>query len=120
MMTRLKALVLQRCPCCLAGRAFFGLFKMKGNCSECGLRFEPEPGYYAGALYISYAMGLVVAGPMSLWMMFRQYSAIAMISATILVLAPLSPIIFRYSRLMWIYIDVLVFDTKRCRDTRLR
>src|SRR5262245_5008645 len=101
-MSKWKGLFLQRCPCCVEASAFSGLFKMNDECARCGLRFEPEPGYYAGALYISYALALILVAPLSLWMMYNDYSAFAIIAASILVLAPLSPLFFRYSRLMWI------------------
>ena len=114
----MKGMLLQLCPCCVKGRAFSGLFKMPERCAVCGLRFEPEPGYFAGALYISYAMGLVFVIPLSLWMIHRDYSTAAVIFACVGVLGALSPLMFRYSRLIWIYFDVLLFDTRRCPENR--
>ncbi|MGH9681866.1 MAG: DUF983 domain-containing protein [Candidatus Acidiferrales bacterium] len=43
-----------RCPNCGRGRLFRGVFRMKSRCSECGLSYFPEQGYYVGAMIINY------------------------------------------------------------------
>lgn len=45
-----------RCPKCGEGRVFSSFFKMRDECAECGLSFYPESGYYAGAMYLNYAL----------------------------------------------------------------
>ena len=47
------------CPRCRKGEMFEKLeikhpLKMHRNCSVCGQRFEPEIGFYYGAMFISY------------------------------------------------------------------
>ncbi len=54
-----------RCPRCRVGRIFrhsifLGFPKMYERCSVCDLRYEREPGYFLGAMYISYALALPV------------------------------------------------------------
>lgn len=50
----------KKCPRCRKGDLFVKPFELKSpvnmpkNCSNCGLNFEPEPGYYFGAMFISY------------------------------------------------------------------
>ena len=31
------------------------MFEMHADCSVCGLDYEPEPNFYYGAMYVSYA-----------------------------------------------------------------
>ena len=57
-MRRLTAVVAGRCPRCLDGRIWRGLFSMNEVCPVCGLRFEREPGYWTGAMVASYALGV--------------------------------------------------------------
>src|SRR5438445_10929800 len=55
---RLRSIVRQRCPVCLEGRMFRGVFAMNAACSVCGHRFERETGFFQGAMYVSYALGI--------------------------------------------------------------
>lgn len=49
-----------RCPNCGEGRVFSSFFKMRDECEVCGLSFQPESGYYAGAMYLDYALSAAV------------------------------------------------------------
>ena len=118
MLTKLKGMLLQRCPCCCSGAMFSGLFRMHRKCGQCGLDLEPEPGYYIGALYMNYFLGLLFLSPMVGWMIWRDYSAHAIGAASVLGLVVMAPLVFRYARVLWIYMDMLLFDTKRCVPTK--
>jgi ribosomal protein S27AE len=54
----LRALRL-RCPRCGQGKLFAGLFTMKVECPQCGLRYERAPGYFLGSIYINYGVTAV-------------------------------------------------------------
>jgi uncharacterized protein (DUF983 family) len=45
-----------RCPNCGEGTVFSGLFRIRDTCPVCGLSFNPESGYYAGAMYLDYGL----------------------------------------------------------------
>src|SRR5690349_373196 len=54
-----------QCPRCRIGRIFrsniyWGFPKMHDRCPACDLRFDREPGYFLGAMYISYGLGIAV------------------------------------------------------------
>ena len=40
---------------------FANLFKMNLDCSNCGFKFEREPGYFVGAMYINYGATVFIA-----------------------------------------------------------
>src|SRR3954468_5338312 len=65
--SRWRAILGQRCPRCLRGRIYAGLLRMNDECPVCGHHFEREPGYFLGAMYISYPLSIVVIG-LSLWL----------------------------------------------------
>lgn len=50
------------CPRCRKGKLFVEPFKlseplnMHSHCDHCGLNYAPEPGYYWGAMFLSYAI----------------------------------------------------------------
>lgn len=50
--TMLGRALRRRCPRC-GEPAFSSWFKMDENCVQCGLHFEREPGYWAGAITIN-------------------------------------------------------------------
>mgnify|MGYP000656006015 CR=1 FL=1 len=44
---------------------FSGLLRTRERCPECNLVFERAPGYFTGAMYVSYTLG--VFGTLPLW-----------------------------------------------------
>jgi uncharacterized protein (DUF983 family) len=96
-----------RCPACRAGAIFAGGFSMNPECPECGLQFDREPGYFTGAMYISYALGVPIAAAVALTasFVFPAWSFERVIGLAFAALVPLSPFLFRYSRILWIHFD---------------
>ena len=99
-----------KCPRCHEGNLFetstFSFqkpFEMNKKCSECGMNFEPEPGYYWGAMFISYIIwgwACLVMGFGLIWGLdFSVNGAFAII---ILVSVIFFVWLFRISRSLWI------------------
>jgi uncharacterized protein (DUF983 family) len=111
----LKSLVKQRCPKCGNGRMFitsmFNLkqfHKMNEKCNSCGQDFLLEPGFYMGAMYISYGfqVAIVIASMVSVSIFNPELSFkfhLMIVGALILCLFTL---IFRLSRSIWIHICI--------------
>jgi uncharacterized protein (DUF983 family) len=102
-----KSLLRQRCPVCQRGAIFRGALAMNDDCPVCGLHFEREPGYFLGALYVSYFLSIVVLGVFMLvgaltWP--RLDLGLVVLVAAVAYL-PLVPLVFRYSRVLWIHFD---------------
>ena len=78
---------------------------MNERCSVCEVRLEPEPGFYQGAMYVSYAFsvaGLVIIGLLLYFTINpSQWVYIGTIIGTMTILAPLN---FRYSRILYLYL----------------
>jgi uncharacterized protein (DUF983 family) len=83
-----------------------GFPSMHERCPVCGLKFEREPGYFLGAMYISYGVALVtiVGFGLALWLGMRWSLQKSTIWAILLFL-PLAPPITLFSRVLWIYLD---------------
>ena len=83
------------------------------RCSVCNLRYEREPGYFLGAMYISYGLGLPVVALIAglLWVLTGWWITKATIWAVVLFL-PLVPAITFLARVLWIYLDQ-AFDPDR-------
>lgn len=107
--TKLYSVIHQKCPRCQEGDMFkYGTLHpkfmvMNKSCAVCGLDFNPEPAYYFGAMYFSYAVQVAVFVGVFLALRFTidppvfTYM-IAVIVASIIIL----PLNFRLSRLAWI------------------
>jgi uncharacterized protein (DUF983 family) len=103
----LTALLRQRCPDCRQGSLFKNLFIINSRCPVCGLRFEREPGYYVGAMYFSYALALAILVP--LFFLFQwllpDWPTLLIPLLPVLIYLPFTPVVYRYSRALWIYFD---------------
>ena len=79
---------------------------MNDRCPRCGLRFNREPGYFLGAMYISYALALAVICGFGavLWVVTRWRVDKVALWAVVLFL-PLAPMLTFLSRVLWIYLD---------------
>lgn len=100
-----RAILRLRCPRCREGAVFKSLFTPNEACPACGLKFAREPGFFLGAMYFSYGLGILSALPLCAVMFFNKYSAWAIFAAAAAQLALLSPLLFRYSRVMWLHFD---------------
>jgi len=83
-----------------------GFPRMCEQCPNCGLKFEREPGYFLGAMYISYGLALItiVGFGLLLWV-FTGWPLLKITLWAILLFLPLAPTITLFSRVLWIYLD---------------
>jgi uncharacterized protein (DUF983 family) len=101
----------QLCPRCREGAIFKGsLFRtglaLQPNCPVCGLKFQREAGYFIGAMYFSYLISIppVLALVLVLWRLTGWRYDIVILAAFLCYL-PAAPVVTRYARVMWIYVD---------------
>jgi uncharacterized protein (DUF983 family) len=107
----LRSILQQRCPRCRMGGIFrYSIFrgfpKMCERCSICGLKFEREPGYFLGAMYLSFGLGVLIMAPIAvvLWFLTGWWITKVILWAAVLFL-PLAPTIALFARVLWIYLD---------------
>jgi hypothetical protein len=75
---------------------------MVKQCPVCGQKSEPEPGFYYGAMYVSYAVAVAIGCFVGVPMLFFGASAMATVIAIAAALVIFSPITLRISRMIWI------------------
>jgi uncharacterized protein (DUF983 family) len=113
---RLLAVLRQRCPRCLHGHVFHGLVAMHETCPQCGYQFGREPGYFTGAMFASYTLAVPVLFVifMILWHYFSGTWPLTFnLLVTFVVFLPFVPVIFRYSRVIWMHVDWTLDPEKR-------
>lgn len=108
----LTALLLGKCPQCREGRIFtYPLYKisrfhrMNDTCPHCGVRLEPEPGFYQGAMFVSYAIAvaLIVTVGSAIYFFADNPSEWLYIGAIAPLLVIIAPWNFRASRILFLY-----------------
>jgi uncharacterized protein (DUF983 family) len=106
----LGAMLGLKCPQCGKGNLFstptFSFkkpFEMEQHCSNCGESFFPEPGFYFGAMFISYIISawFCIGFVMLLHWVFK-WSLGTSFALLILVAAVFFVYLFRLSRSIWL------------------
>jgi hypothetical protein len=79
---------------------------MHERCPRCGLRYQREPGYFLGAMYISYFLSIppVLALVLLIWHVSGWPFDVVLVAALVAWL-PFVPAITRWARVLWIYFD---------------
>lgn len=100
-----------KCPQCLEGDFFVSTpydlrnaGKTPNNCPKCDLDFRKEPGYYFGALYVSYGLGVGLFATIYLSFVlftddFSVWWPISLIALSSIVFGPY---MYALSKIMWI------------------
>lgn len=107
----LSAVLHAKCPRCREGNMFpfpaSSLTKfniMNEHCPVCGVRLEPEPGFYQGAMYVGYGFTVALITIVGLALYFTldpsEWTYIAIVIGIAIVGAPLN---YRYSRVLYLY-----------------
>lgn len=107
-MRRVAAVVALRCPRCLRGPLFRSFLTMHERCPVCGLVYEREPGYFTGAMVVSYALAVPTFGLMVIALLVAGLDTGVALLVGAAVYLVLAPFIFRYSRAVWSHFDWLL------------
>jgi uncharacterized protein (DUF983 family) len=110
--SKFYAITKMKCPRCHEGDLFPGsnhfsfskFTHMYKVCSVCNQSFEPEPGYYYGAMFVSYGINSVifVAVWVILALIFYEVTLTMMMVAIVTIVVELLPFNYRFSRSIWI------------------
>lgn len=81
---------------------------MHQSCPCCGQSFEPEPGYYYGAMYVSFAFNVAIflVSLFILYQFVEEVTMAMMMGIVVVVVVGFLPVIFRLSRSLWINIFI--------------
>lgn len=109
--TKLYSILNLKCPKCHEGDLFLHknhynlskMDKMPDRCPNCDLKYWPEPGFYYGAMYVSYALTIALSVAVFVLMnVFWVFDILWYLGINSVLILLLFPPIFRYSRAVWI------------------
>ncbi len=110
--SKLQAILGTKCPRCRTGEIFKFPFsrlsrftETRDNCPVCGLKYEVEPGFFFGAMYISYAftVAIMIAAFVAVFVLGNDpplwVYLVTIITANLLSV----PLMFRYARVLMLH-----------------
>ncbi len=97
-----------RCPRCLRGPVWRSFMGMHERCPDCGLVYEREPGYFTGAMVVSYVLAVPTFGLIVIALLVAGLDTALALLAGAAVYLVLAPFILRYSRVIWLHFDWLL------------
>jgi len=113
--SKVYSIVNNKCPQCHEGDFYLShpynlkLFGVKNEiCKVCNLKFEKEPGFFYGSLYITYAIGVAVfvAWWITKIILFPEMSIDAMVLWMVVIQFFISPMSLYYAKLFWLNLFV--------------
>jgi uncharacterized protein (DUF983 family) len=103
-----------RCPHCQKGHFFVNdnpysrqAYTLHEHCDHCGQSYSPEPGFYYGAMYMSYTLSVAMT-MVTFWLfiVLLEWDAMKVLIGLIVLFVVLQPVIFRLSRAMWAHLFI--------------
>lgn len=111
--SKFQAITQCKCPKCRKGNVFqypwarLNKFsEMHKCCPVCGVRFEVEPGFFFGAMYISYAFSVatfIICG-LATYLLGNNPEVWVYVMVVIVVVLLTFPSSFRYSRILMLHL----------------
>lgn len=110
--SKLGAILAEKCPRCREGNVFeHSLLNVRHfsqthvHCPVCGLRYEIEPGFFYGAMFISYgfSVALLIVLGVALYYFFNDPPLLTYILVVTFVTLLLVPPMYRYARILMLH-----------------
>lgn len=112
-----------KCPKCHEGRFFEDnnplhlkkVLKMKEHCSNCGFKYQIEPSFFYGAMYVSYGLSVAIGVATFIILYFLGLDLLYTFIGIFISLILFTPFALRLARL--IYINIFVgYDSEYKND----
>lgn len=109
---KITSFLTAKCPNCGEGKVFkHGPYHrqfivVNTECTHCRMKFEPEPGFYFGAMYFTYAINVaLMIFALVLFNMFsEEFSPLHYLITIVVIVLVFINFIVRLSRLMMLYL----------------
>lgn len=120
--SKLYSVLTFSCPRCQEGAVFKDpnpynlskMFKMHEHCPHCGLRYEIEPSFFYGAMYVSYGYSVAFFVATYIVMNWIYEPGIwDIVIALGIILLIFTPLIFRLARVTWMNLFIKYNPEKR-------
>ena len=114
MRIRVTSVLRGRCPQCDKGQILHKIFGIHPRCQGCGLDFYPEPGYFLGAMTVSFLATAMLTIPPMVLLKALQVDLMVVLTYPFVQFLVLGPLLMIYSRVLWIHLEYQM--TKRLEE----
>src|SRR5262245_11384205 len=95
-----------RCPLCGQGKLFRRWLRMHEKCPHCGVKFEREPGFFLGSIYINYGLtALIVAIAYPLLLFVGNVPEKPLLIGAVAFTVGFPILLFPWARSLWLAFD---------------
>jgi uncharacterized protein (DUF983 family) len=101
----LGAILRARCPACRKGAVLKGVFGIHRRCSVCGHDFYPEPGFYLGAMFVSFLLTAMLTVPPMVILKVMEVDTEILIAYPFIQFVFLGSFLLVYSRILWLHLE---------------
>jgi uncharacterized protein (DUF983 family) len=102
---RLGSILRARCPACLAGPVMRSPFSIYRQCPNCNYDFHPEPGFYLGAMAISFLITAILTVPPMVILKLMKVEIGFLIAFPFIEFLFLGTFLMFYSRILWLHLE---------------
>jgi len=108
--SKLYSILKRKCPACQNGDFFVSkpydlknIGKIHDACPNCGESFSKEPGFYYGAMYVSYGLGVAmfVAVFVLTYLFYPNPSTTVYVIMIAIAMLLLGPFLYELSKIIW-------------------
>lgn len=95
-----------KCPVCGEGRLFRGFLQMEERCPVCDTKYEREPGFFLGSIYINYGLTALTTAIGYPILLFNSGVPENQLLLGFLAFVVIFPLLFhRWARSLWLGFD---------------
>lgn len=102
---QLSAILKARCPACHKGPVLRNVFGVYPQCSECGHNFYPEPGFYLGAMAVSFLVTAMLTIPPMIALKVMGAELGVLMAFPFLEFLFLGSFLLVYSKVVWLHLE---------------
>lgn len=116
MKIKLRAILRGLCPACLEGKITQGFLGLREKCFVCGFSFQPEPGFYLGAMMVSFFVTAAVTIPPMILLKMLDVDMAVLLTFPFVEFIFVGGFLMFYSRILWVHLEYSTMKKLNERD----
>lgn len=100
-----RAILRARCPACHQGPVLKNVFGIHRKCRVCGHDFYPEPGFYLGAMAVSFLLTAMLTIPPMIALKLLDVDIRILLAFPLIEFLLVGSFLMIYSRVLWLHLE---------------
>ena len=102
---KLSSVLKGLCPACHQGKITKGFFGVSDKCSACDYSFHPEPGFYLGAMMVSFFITAAVTIPPMIFLKVMNVEMAVLLAFPFIEFLFVGSFLMFYARILWLHLE---------------